>query len=958
MAYTAPRRRIDLDSTDMVWRVEEGAASVMVEPAADSDLPRASETLLRIPAGGYIFGVSSEGMADKVQVFLETTPGARLTPMMAEDFVKQCVEDPTEAARSISRAVRQLANHINPNLPPQDVKKVLRPGNNFRLSAGMKISAAKETWFSLDKGSCHYGGARAVGELTCDTFRPLSGNMWVELNQGSRLICVSTNDFIQSGPFFEAFTAFASMAVTMTFEKFSEMALNNLMRLVESSRHRSTEFSKALNQAVTVVNPDTTLATGEPSLMEAVRTVGKALGYAVKPPPRLKTDSADQLEDILNHNGFYGREIALSGRWFEDDSGPLLGFMDKPGTASNGDTTAVALLPGKKGYTVFSPETGRREPVSETMAARFADTAMQLYPPLPPGEFGPLKLTMHSLKGCGKELALVVLMGLLGGLSGFGIPMAMSATVDKVISNGEYGMLGQIVFGLLMIVLGSATFEMTKNAALLRMETRAQVSLQSAFFGRLLRLPVDFFKKFPAGDLANRVMAVDGIRQSLSGTVLVSLLSATFALTNLVLLAIYSWQLSLAVFAILLITLLFTFLLMKGQMKFQSKVQNVIGKMAGLELQLITGINKLRAAGAETNAFAKWMENFSELRKITYSIGKGTNVVTVYSSGLPLFSSLMVFGLFALTDMYMDLSLGSFLCFNSALGQLTGAVASMASMAITLIFIKPMYMRAKPILDAKPETHAALEDPGPLSGGIEAVGLSFAYEGASQPSLRGVSLRAKPGEFVAIVGPSGSGKSTLLKLLLGFHQPATGAVLYDGKPLRRLDPVKVRRQIGSVIQNGELIQGNVYFNIMGACRDATEEAAWEAARLAAVDEDIRNMPMGMHTFVPHGGSTFSGGQKQRIMIARALSKKPKIFLLDEATSSLDNLSQAQVMKNLGQINATRIVVAHRLSTIQDADRIYVMHQGQVVESGTFDELMEEKGLFNKLATRQIHAPAG
>ncbi len=950
MAFTTPRRRIDLDSTGMVWRVEDGQASVMVEPAPDSDLPRASQMLMRVAKGGYVFGISSETMADKVQVFLETSPGAKLVPMMTEDFIEMCQDKPDEAAKLVSSAVRQLSAHINPSIPPSDVSKMLKPGSNFRLPAGMKASALSEVWFRMDKGSCHYGEALAIGELDCETFRPLSGNMWVELNQSGRLICVDTQDMIQSGLFFEAFTAFATLTVTMTYEKFSEMALGKLMRLMESSRHRSGEFTKALNLAAAVIDPKAATPTEIPSLTEAVRAVAKVLGCTVADPPRLKPDMEGQLEDILNHNGFYARDVTLSGRWFEDDSGPLLGFMEKPGTGRE----AVALLPGKKGYNLLSPVTGRKEPVTEKIAALLEEKGMQLYPPLPPGELGPLKLTMHSLRGCGREMTLVIVMGLLGGLAGFGIPMAMSATVDKVISNGEHGMLWQIVLGLFMIVIGSATFELTKNIAMLRMETRAQVSLQSSMFGKLLKLPVDFFKQFPAGDLSNRVMAVDGIRQTLSGTMLITLLSSTFAMTNLGLLAVYSWQLSLAVFTILLVTLFFTYMIMKAQMKFQSKVQNVIGKLAGLELQLITGINKLRAAGAETNAFAQWMESFSELRKITYSIGKGTNVVTVYSTGLPLFSSLIVFGLFILTGMYMNLSLGSFLCFNSAMGQLTGAVASLASVGVSLIFIKPMYQRAKPILDAKPETHAALEDPGTLNGAVEAVNISFAYEGARQPSLRGVSIKAAPGEFIAIVGPSGSGKSTLLKLLLGFHQPASGAVLFDGKPIRRMDPIKIRRQIGSVIQNGDLIQGNVYFNIMGASKDATEEDAWEAAKLAAVDEEIRAMPMGMHTFVPHGGSTFSGGQKQRIMIARALSRKPKIFLLDEATSSLDNTSQAKVMSNLRHINATRIVVAHRLSTIEDADRIYVMQQGQVVESGTFAELMEKKGLFSKLASRQLH----
>ncbi|MEF2230431.1 MAG: NHLP bacteriocin export ABC transporter permease/ATPase subunit [Pseudodesulfovibrio sp.] len=948
MAYTAPRRRIDLDDTGMVWRVERGAASVMVEPAPEAGLPRASRTLLTVEEGGVIFGFSSQGMADRMRVFLESSPGTRLTPMMAEDFVEQCRAYPEEAAKRVSDAVRQVASHVSPHIPPPSVTKMLKPGGNFRLPAGIKASALSELWFRLDEGSATYGGGEALGGLDGSVFRPLAGNLWVEMGEKGRLICVSTEDVVRTGVFFAAFAAFAALAVAMTYETFSDLALSKLRQLMDSSRHRSEEFAKALNRAAAVIDPEVEVGVGASGAFEAVRLVGEAVGGSVKAPPRLRPDLAGQIEDVLGHNGFYARDVDLAGRWFEEDSGPLLGFVEKAQGAE-----PVALLPVRRGYVLVDPATGNRTPVDEAVAATLAGRARQLYPPLPDGASAPLALTRYAFRRCGRELALVAAMGLLGALSGFGLPMALSATVDTVITNGEYGMLGQIVFGLLMVVLGSGIFQLVKNAALLRAETRAQVQLQSSVFGRLLRLPVDFFKKFPAGDLSNRVMAVDSIRQSLSGAVMSGLLSSVFALTNLVLLALYSWQLSLAVLAILGATLLFTYLLMKSQMRAQATVQNVIGKLAGLELQLITGINKLRAAGAETNAFARWMENFSELRKITYAIGKGRNVVTVYTSGLPLFSSFLVFGLFIFGGMYKDLSLGSFLCFNSALGQLTGAVATLAQVGVSLIFIKPMYQRAKPILEAKPESHAALEDPGRLMGAVETVGLSFAYEGANRPTLRQINFKAAPGEFVAVVGPSGSGKSTLLKLLLGFHQPSAGAVLYDGKPLRRLDPVKVRRQIGSVIQNGELIQGNIFFNIMGATAEADEEDAWEAARLAAVDEDIRRMPMGMHTFVPHGGSTFSGGQKQRIMIARALSKKPSVFLLDEATSNLDNTSQARVMANLRQLNATRIVIAHRLSTIRDADRIYVMDQGAVVESGAFGELMEKGGLFSRLASRQL-----
>lgn len=949
MSHVAPRRRIELDSPDMVWRVARGRVSVMVEPAPESGLPRASETLLRVSQGGYVFGVSSEDVADRVRVFLETSPGARLEPMLAEDFLDSCRRNPEKAEPLVLRVLEQLSSHVTPGIPPAGVAKLLKPGGNFRLPGGRSAAGLAPLWFRADTGSCLYGGGEAVGRLPGDRFHPLVGNMWVEMFESGRLVCTPTRNLLRSERFFGDLTAFSTLTLNMIFEKFSELALTRFMRLVDSSRHRTDEFATAMSRAEGVLASHETDHVGGSGVLETVRRVGRELGLKIKEPAEKKIDPEERLGDILECNDIFSREVDLGPGWFREDGPPLIGFLDSP----SGTAEPVALLSGRKGYSIVDPETGRRKRLTQERADGLADRALQLYAPLPAGKPGPLQLVRYSMTGCGRELFLVVLMGLLGGLCGFGLPMAMSTTVDSVIANGEYGLLGQIVAGLFMIVLGSATFELTKSAALLRTETRAQMSLQSAMFARVLRLPVDFYRKFPAGDLANRVAAVDNLRRSLSGTVLVTLLSSTFALTNLVLLAVYSWKLALAVFVILSATLAITWLVMKKQMKFQARVQNVIGKLAGLELQLVTGINKLRAAGAESNGFARWMENFAELRKISYAIGQGTNVVTVYSAGLPLLSGVIVFGLFIFSGMFMELSLGSFLCFNAALGQLTSAVAALSSMAVTLMFIKPMYQRAKPILEAEPETHGGRKDPGELKGAVEAVNIGFKYEGATRPTLQSVSFRADPGQFVAIVGPSGSGKSTLLKLLLGFHSPSAGSILYDGKPLQRLDPARVRRQIGSVIQNGELFQGNLFFNIMGASGKGSEEDAWEAARMAAVDEDIRSMPMGMHTFVPHGGGTFSGGQKQRIMIARALSGRPKIFLLDEATSNLDNTTQATVMRNLRLVNATRIVVAHRLSTIRDADTIYVMQDGRVIESGNYEELMNKKGLFTKMAARQM-----
>jgi ATP-binding cassette subfamily C protein len=297
-------------------------------------------------------------------------------------------------------------------------------------------------------------------------------------------------------------------------------------------------------------------------------------------------------------------------------------------------------------------------------------------------------------------------------------------------------------------------------------------------------------------------------------------------------------------------------------------------------------------------------------------------------------------------------STGEYLAFNAAFGAFMGAMVSMTGTIMSLLTIVPTYERAKPILQSAPEVVSDAASPGVLSGDIEVNGLTFRYSEDSPTILSELTFRIQPGEFVAFVGPSGSGKSTLLRLLLGFETPTTGAIYYDGQDLASLDVAAVRRQLGVVLQNGQLLAGDLYSNIVGSS-PLTVDDAREAARASGLEEDINRMPMGMHTIIPDGGGTLSGGQRQRLLIARAIANKPRIIYFDEATSALDNRSQSVVTGSLAQLKTTRIVIAHRLSTIIEADRIFVLTRGRIVQEGTFESLMQEEGVFKELASRQM-----
>jgi ATP-binding cassette subfamily C protein len=264
----------------------------------------------------------------------------------------------------------------------------------------------------------------------------------------------------------------------------------------------------------------------------------------------------------------------------------------------------------------------------------------------------------------------------------------------------------------------------------------------------------------------------------------------------------------------------------------------------------------------------------------------------------------------------------------------------------------PLYERSRPILHAMPESVSAVVETPELLGGIELARVSFKYTPDGPLVLQELDVQISPGEFVAFVGPSGSGKSTVFRLLLGFDSPSSGAVFFDGQDLCGLDARSVRQQIGVVLQQGTLLPGDIFTNIVGSS-SLTLDDAWAAARQAGLEEDIEALPMGMHTFIAEGGGNLSGGQLQRLLIARALAGKPRILLFDEATSALDNVTQEAVARNLERINATRVVIAHRLSTVRKADRIFVLEGGRVVESGNFDKLMKANGRFAELARRQM-----
>jgi ATP-binding cassette subfamily C protein len=447
-------------------------------------------------------------------------------------------------------------------------------------------------------------------------------------------------------------------------------------------------------------------------------------------------------------------------------------------------------------------------------------------------------------------------------------------------------------------------------------------------------------------------MGISQIRDILSGMAINTIISGIFSIFYFGLLFYYNVKLALICTGIVVVVMSISLICGFLQLRYERELIDINNELSGRVFGLLSGVSKLKMAGAEKRAFYHWTKIFSKARRLSYQKEHLGNKLEVFNSTVSVIASMIIFfALIRLTD--TKLAAGMFIAFNSAFGSFLSAMLEISGVILQANILVPLYERTKPILETLPEYDEDKADPGDLLGNIEIGHVNFRYDKEGPLILNDVSIRIRAGEYVALVGPSGSGKSTLFRILLGFEKPEAGQVYYDGWDLEKVDIRLVRQQLGVVLQGGQLMSGSIYENIVGAQPGLTLDDAWEAARRAGMAEDIESMPMGMHTVVTEGGGTLSGGQRQRLMIARAMITNPQIIYFDEATSALDNKTQEIVSESLGRLKATRIVIAHRLSTIVNCDRIIVLDKGQVVEEGSYQELLAKGGFFTNMAQRQL-----
>ncbi|MFI6629532.1 NHLP bacteriocin export ABC transporter permease/ATPase subunit [Nonomuraea fuscirosea] len=854
-----------------------------------------------------------------------------------------------QLVRGLEAGMVSLATALRDGLPPRefvplasDTVTVLGQHRAARSVDGVR-------WLSVEEGAVEMPDGVA-GVLTAGAELSVTERDWVVATTPTRLRSKSTWQLLADETLWSRWVEHA-IRFLYTVDRRVERQRARELRSLERRKEQESATTVAARRSFDTLVRDTEAkvrladVTADPPALAAARLVASHGGFTVTAPPPGSNREVDPLQAIALASGVRTRSVRLDDGWWKRDIGPMVGYL-------RDDETPVALLPIGSRYVLAQPGQSRVTPVTRAVAATLSNKAEVLYEPLPREVRTVAGLLRFGLARNGHDLWVLASLGTIVAVIGLLVPAMTGLVLGTFVARAERDL---IVQGAALVIGGAfvaGALSIVQNVAALRIEGRASARVQAGAWTRLLSLPVTFFGRYSTGELGTTVLGVSAAQELLSGVMTTATLGLFGGLANLALVYVYDVRLALLATLLVLAGVLVCAVAGFFEVRLQRRLYEQEQRLSSRVFQLLSAVPKLRVAAAEDQAFAVWTRDFTRTRATSAKARRLQNLVTTFNAGFPLVCSCVIFAV-AAGPMRGELPIAAFLAFFTAFSLLIASVLQFTGAAITAMSIVPMLEKLAPVLSVEPEDDAGKADPGDLSGRITLSKVSFRYGADGPRALSEIDLSIEPGEFVAIVGPTGSGKSTVLRLLLGFEQPDSGSVMYDGQDLGELDLGAVRRQCGVVLQNGALLAGDIRQNIVGSTSHTIDDA-WEAAAMAGIDGDITAMPMGMHTVLSEGTHTLSGGQRQRIMIARALVSRPRIVFFDEATSALDNPAQNVIAESTRRLNATRVVIAHRLSTIRDADKILVLDGGRVVQQGTYDELLgDEHGLFARLARRQI-----
>ncbi|MDE0451666.1 MAG: ATP-binding cassette domain-containing protein [Gammaproteobacteria bacterium] len=934
-----------MDDPGRIWFVEQGTVEVFLLECADGVESSAPQHMLHAEQGRLLFGVApmrDDGLS--LGLVAKGLPGTELRELAADDLASLA---PVELAAQADAWLTDLAALLTRDIssPPRpDV--TLDPGESVRVKGLVGVRRGVVWATGLSSGTGLFMDLVDPAEFA--SLAPLAPSTWLTLAEETPLTGVSSEALARDGTLLPALRNFhdAALSLEALNRRLAIVDLANLDRTLLNSRRADEE--NARRQLFNLYGLRKTAGddAGPDALFAAVRRLGDSEGIDFKfPIGTEETAPAKTIDAIADLSGVRARQVNLAAerRWWTGAGSAMLAFR-----ASDG--LPVTLLPGRLGrFRAASPDADSTAVVTAAYAETLRPDAWVFYRPLPPGSTGVRDL-LRAGRGISNDVARFVIAGLLAGLATLLPAVVAGVIVDQVLPGKDMGLLYLTIGALVIVAVLQALLQVVQGLVLMRLEGRAVSAMEAAFWDRLLRLPLSFLQRYPAGDIAMRGSVFRTLRDNVLGTVVSAAVSLVFVIPIFALIVLYQDDSGLSAGAFGVAGIALTVILGLRQIEPQSRVFAMVRSLSGLLLQFVKGMPRFRVGNAERSAYAIWARGFLRQKRAELEVANVEVHSQAFQTAIPILPGAVLM-LAVPTLGEGQATAGDFIVIYLLFAAFIAAYSRLSAVFAQLATLKPSLDLIRPFLAEAPEKTAQGQPVSELGGAISLDHVSYRYDADGPPILEDVSMEFHPGEFVAIAGASGAGKSTIFRLLLGLAQPDAGNVYYDGRDLRHLNLKQVRRQLGVVPQEARLYPQDLWDNIAGDDRDVTNADIQRAVSLADIKGEIDAMPMGPFTFV--GVGALSGGESQRVRIARALVRNPRIILLDEATNALGNDSQARVMRNLARLSSTRIVIAHRLSTLREADRIYVLKAGQVTQHGTFEELTAVDGLFRNLVRRQM-----
>ena len=946
-----------LDDPEYVWYIDQGSVNLFIIEFKDGIEQAAPQFLLSRETGALLPGIApdvgdenstlsviAKGLPDTV---LRRMPVSYLAEVDSAAIAEQIDSWLSDITRTLARFVSYLpratalveADETVTVIPGtlsvhRDVVWVSLPPVGFSLFMGL-----------VDQTELLHGGNQK------DAVIPLTQTAWLTVVNEATITGNSTESLAQQGTLLPALASFHVVAFNLERlnRRLSVVDDANLDRARTVTRRVAEDAARRrlFNIYDLPVEEDVDLENR--SLIGAMKIIGQHQGIEFKFPPSVpSSDASLEVKDVLDVSGVRARRVNLRSQdsWWRGNSTAMLAFRQ--------DTNQpLALIPSMFGrYREVDPINKRSARITAKRAVTLAPEAWTFYRPLPTKKLAPWDLLKFTLHGSFPDLVRLFIAGLPAGLIRLLPALALGFVANHIAVGGSTNVLYLVACVLAGFGVLGALLQLLQSSAVMRFEGRAISVLEAAFWDRLMRLPTTILHRRPVGDLAMSGMTFQDLRDTLQGAAAESLLSIISLLPVFGVIFYYDTELGVITLLFSSLSLSVTVVLGMLQIAPHGRMIRSMRRVTGRLFQIIGGIAKLRMESAEGSAFDIWAKDYRDQKIAELELGWLESHSRAFAAALP-FLTIGVLLVSVLTIGAESLAIGDFLIVLLVFFTFQTAIARFGESIGEIAAILPAFDQMRPLLSSDPEPLYEGETVAFLAGDILFDRVSFQYDPDGPLILDDVTIHARPGEFVAIAGESGAGKSTIFRLALGLEDPTSGAIYYDGRDLRNLNRKQVRRKIGAVPQSVGLHPQDLWDNVVSHHQDITPDEVWGAARIAEIEDEIKKMPMGMLTMVGNTASVLSGGESQRVTIAGSVIGNPRIMLLDEATNWLDNESQAKVMQNLTSLTSTRIVIAHRLSTLEKADRIYVMQAGKVVQSGSFKELMEIEGVFQELVKRQI-----